>query len=257
MTDSCAAAPQLSVIYHHSLPPPPLTQPSTARHGWLVQEGWNRHQGPRPPKPPRHNNCHICGRPFLTTSRGAILLKVMEKHRQSHNPPKPPKPSRHQGPQLGPPNRKNCDICGRPFLTNRAGAILLKIMEKHKQSHNPPKPPKPPRHQGPQLGTPNRKNCDICGRPFLTNSAGAILKHKQSHCRMECKFCGRIFKGERWLKKHQTEPSLDRIEAENSKTLEKARKNNKVIHSECGMCGKVCMSMGQINAHTALHSCWG
>merc|ERR1712008_430897 len=139
--------------------------------------------------PPNRNNCHICGRPFLTTSRGAILLKVMEKHRQSHNPPKPPKPSRHRGPQLGPPNHNNCHICGRPFLTTSKGAILLKVMEKHRQSHNPPKPPKPPkpsRHQGPQLGPPNRKNCDICGRPFLTNSRGARLvklmeKHKRSH----------------------------------------------------------------------------
>ena len=132
------------IITHY--PQTPLTQPSTARHGWLVQEGWNSHQGPKPPKPSRHqgpqlmppnrNNCHICGRPFLTTSRGAILLKVMEKHRQSHNPPKPPKPSRHQGPQLGPPNRKNCDICGRPFLTTSRGARLVKLMEKHKRSHN-------------------------------------------------------------------------------------------------------------------------
>ena len=142
--------------------------------------GWTRYRGPRPPKAPIHqgpqlaphnrNNCDICGRPFLTNTKGARLVKIIEKHKRSHQPPKHPK----------------CDICGSPFLTTTTGARLVKIIEKHKRSHHPPKHPKNPTHQGQQLDPLNSNNCDICGRPFLTNTTGAglvkiIEKHKRSH----------------------------------------------------------------------------
>ena len=107
--------------------------------------GWTGYRGPRPPKAPIHqglqlaphnrNNCDICGRPFLTGTKGARLVKIIEKHKRSHQPPKHPKNPTHQGQQLDPLNSNNCDICGRPFLTTTTGARLVKIIEKHKRSH--------------------------------------------------------------------------------------------------------------------------
>ena len=150
-------------------------------------------------------------------------------------------------PQIGPPKRNKCDICGKTLNSTRGLKTMLRRMEHHRQTHNPV--------------TPVCAKCDICGKTLNSTHRGLktmlsrLERHRQTHTHAPptptpC-VCGKTFKSAKGLKMHLAVFKPETIKAKNAKIL--AKKNNKQIKDKCVICGLLFTRWRNIDKHYELH----
>ena len=104
-------------------------------------------------------------------------------------------------PQIGPPKRNKCDICGKTLNSTRGLKTMLRRMERHRQTHTPP------------------TQC-VCGKTFKSakglkihlavfkpetikaKNAKILAKKNNKQIKDKCVICGLLFTRWRNVDKH-------------------------------------------------------